>query len=231
MTVWGLYDQNIAINQLIKPGYTLCWSAKWHKDGDVMFSSILDGHSRMVKRIHKLIGEADAVCHYNGNKFDIPTLNKEFLLLGLTPPAPAKQVDLLETCRRRFRLASNKLDFVAQSLQLGKKVNHKGHELWLECMARDRKAFAKMEKYNKNDVILLERVYDRVLPWIHNHPNRSVMDDTFCCPKCGGKKYKKNGIRVQVTGRYQQYTCLDCGGWFRINLRENSQRTKAISVE
>jgi DNA polymerase elongation subunit (family B)/predicted RNA-binding Zn-ribbon protein involved in translation (DUF1610 family) len=229
-TVWGLYDQNIAINQLIKPGYTLCWAAKWHKDKEIQYSSILDGHKTMVRRIYKLLCQADAVCHYNGNKFDIPTLAKEFLLLGMTPPKPAKQIDLLQTARRRFRLASNKLDFVAQSLGLGAKLAHKGHELWLECMAKKREAFETMEAYNKQDVLLLEKVYDRLLPWIDFHPNRSVMDDTFCCPKCGSKKYIQRGLAVQVTGRYRRYSCNDCGAWFRLNLREQSQRTKAIQL-
>lgn len=229
-TVWGLFNQNIALNQLLKPGYTLCWAAKWHKDEELIYSSILDGHKRMIRRIHKLLSQADAVCHYNGNKFDIPTLNKEFMLLGLSPPTPAKQIDLLETARHRFRLASNKLDFVAQSLGLGCKHPHKGHELWLECMAKNREAFETMEAYNKQDVLLLEKVYDRLLPWIDKHPNRSVLDDTFCCPKCGSKSYHQRGEAVQVTGRYMRYQCQDCGGWFRLNIREKSQRTKAIAV-
>ena len=230
-TVWGLYDQNIALNQLIKPGYTLCWAAKWHGEKDLAFSSILDGPKSMVRRIHKLLCKADAICHYNGNKFDIPTLNKEFMMLGMNPPTPTKQIDLLETARRRFRLASNKLDFVAQSLGLGGKLPHKGHELWLECMAKKREAFKTMEAYNKQDVLLLEKVYDRLLPWIDRHPNRSVMDDTFCCPKCGGKHYQQRGLVVQLTGRYRRYSCQDCGTWFRLNIREqSSQRSKAIQV-
>lgn len=229
-TVWGLYDQNIAINQLIKPGYTLCWSAKWHGEKDIMFSSILDGHKRMIRRIHKLMDQAEAICHYNGNHFDVPTLNKEFLLLGMPPPSPAKQIDLLQTARRRFRLASNKLDFVSKSLGLGSKLHHKGHELWLECMARDKKAMQTMERYNKQDVKLLEKVYDRLLPWIERHPNLSVLGDTFCCPKCGSKKYQQRGTYVLLTGQYRRYACQDCGSWFRLNLREQGQRTKAIAV-
>lgn len=228
--VWGLYDQNIAINQLQSPGYTLCWSAKWHHDREIQFSSVLDGQKRMVKRIHKLMCQADAICHYNGLKFDIPTLNKEFLLLGLNPPTPAKQIDLLQTARSRFRLASNKLDFVAKSLGLGQKLHHKGHELWTECMARNRTSFATMERYNKQDVVLLEKVYERLLPWIANHPNRSVLDDTFCCPTCGSKKYQHRGSDVRLTGKFKRYQCQDCGKWFRINLREKSQKTKAISI-
>ncbi len=229
-TVWGLYDQNISLNQLIKPGYTLSWAAKWHGAKDVMFDSIMSGHRRMIRRMHKLVSEADAICHYNGNKFDIPTLNKEFLLMGLPPPSPAKQIDLLITAKRRFRLASNKLDFVAKSLGLGSKVEHKGHELWLECMNRDKEAWKTMEAYNKHDVVLLEKVYDRLLPWIEGHPNMSVLLNTFCCPKCASSDYTQHKTVNQSTGIYRRYQCNPCGAWFRINIREQRQRTKAIAI-
>jgi len=90
--VWGLYDQNVAIDQIIKPGYTLCWSAKWYGKPKIHFDSILSGHKDMIRGIHDLMDESDAICHYNGTKFDIPTLNKEFLLLGLKPPAPSDRL-------------------------------------------------------------------------------------------------------------------------------------------
>lgn len=216
--VWGLWGQNVGLNQLIKPGYTLCWAAKWHGEREVMFDSILSGHKTMVRRIHRLLSEADAVCHYNGTKFDIPTLNKEFLLQGLAPPAPSKQIDLLKTARSRFRLASNKLDFVAQALGEGRKEQHKGFELWLECMAKNREAWATMEKYNKQDVVLLERVYDRLLPWIKGHPNLAI--DGHACPHCGGEKLQRRGYARSQTRRYARYVCTDCGTWSQAVLSE-----------
>lgn len=213
--VWGMYDQNIGLNQLMKPGYTLCWAAKWHGDKEVMFDSVLSGHRKMIRGVHKLLADADAVCHYNGTKFDIPTLNKEFLLMGLAPPAPYKQIDLLRTARSRFRLASNKLDFVASQLGLGHKETHKGFELWLECMAKKPEAWDVMERYNKRDVVLLEQVYDRLLPWIANHPNQSVYHGGACCPNCGSENAQARGFAVARTMRYQRFQCTDCGTWYR----------------
>jgi hypothetical protein len=228
--VWGLYDQNVSLDQLLEPGYTLCWAAKWHGQKDVMFESILGGEKRMIRKIHKLMNEADAICHYNGTKFDVPTLNKEILLQGLPPPSPAKNVDLLSTARKRFRLASNKLDFVAGQLGLGNKTKHKGFSMWLGCMNKDPDAWRIMERYNKQDVRLLEKVYDRLLPWISGHPNLSVMNNTFSCPRCNSKKYQQRGTMVTVACRYNRYQCQECGGWFRINLSEKHQRTKAIAA-
>ncbi len=213
--VWGLYDQNIAINQIIKSGYTLCWAAKWHGEKEIMFSSILDGHRNMVRKVHKLLTDCDAVCHYNGTKFDVPTLNKEFLLLDLAPPAPYKQIDLLRTARSRFRLASNKLDYVAQQLGLGAKTKHKGFDLWLECMAKKPDAWRTMKEYNKQDVILLERVYERLLPWITGHPNLSAYLGAECCPQCGSGKSQARGWVTTTSRTYQRFHCRACGGWWR----------------
>jgi DNA polymerase elongation subunit (family B) len=222
--IWGLYDQNVATNQIIKPGYTLCWAAKWYDQKQVMFSSVLDGHRTMVREIHKLLSECDAVCHYNGTKFDIPTLNKEFLLLGLTPPAPYKQIDLLQTARRQFRLASNKLDYVASQLGLGSKVKHKGFDLWLECMAKKPGAWRTMRKYNKQDVALLELVYKRLLPWIKAHPNLSAYAGEICCPKCESHRAQARGYAVKELKRYQRFQCSDCGTWYQLPLAEKSSK-------
>jgi hypothetical protein len=37
---WGLYDQNIAINQIISTGYVLCYAAKWYGRRWNQFDSI-----------------------------------------------------------------------------------------------------------------------------------------------------------------------------------------------
>lgn len=228
--VWGLWQQNVAINQIIKPGYTLCWAAKWYGEKEILFDSILSGHKRMVRGIHELMNDADAICHYNGTKFDIPTLNKEFLLMGLSPPAPSVQIDLLKVARGRFRLASNKLDYVSQQLGLGQKEHHKGFDLWLECMAKKPEAWKVMESYNKQDVRLLEKVYDRLKPWIRNHPNMSVMSGAPCCPNCGSENSQARGYAITLARTYQRFQCQDCGGWHRSQRAERpGEKRMALS--
>ena len=116
----------------------MCWAAKWLGESDITFASVQHTDSKaMLSGIHQMLDEADAVIHYNGTKFDIPTLNKEFLLHDMPPPSPYKQIDLLRTVRSTFRFTSNKLDYVTQQLKLGGKTKHEGHELWIKCMAND----------------------------------------------------------------------------------------------
>jgi DNA polymerase elongation subunit (family B) len=216
-SVWGIWQQNVSLNQLLESSQTICYAAKWLGDDDVMFDSIhRTSHKKMLKSVHKLLDEADAIIHYNGARFDIPTLNKEFLLANMHPPSPSKQIDLLSVARRQFRFVSNKLDYVAQSLGLGKKVDHEGHELWLKCMNKDKDAWKRMEEYNKNDVILLEKVYEKFKPWCKQHINMSLFDDEIhTCPNCGGTHYQKRGFSYTNSCKYQRLQCQDCGNWFR----------------
>jgi hypothetical protein len=214
VAVWGLWDNGgIPLDRLETPGYTLCWAAKWHGEKEVMFDSILSGRKKMLTGIHRLMCQADAICHYNGNKFDIPTLNGEFLKMKMKPPAPSKQIDLCATAKRKFRLASNKLDFVAQHLEIEGKVKHKGFELWKQCMDRDKAAFKEMETYNRQDVVLLENVYNRLVPWASGHLNQS--DDHKCCPRCGSEDIQADGYTNTGASRFPRFQCNSCGGWFR----------------
>jgi DNA polymerase elongation subunit (family B)/predicted RNA-binding Zn-ribbon protein involved in translation (DUF1610 family) len=212
--VWGLFKQNISISQIVDSSKMLCWAAKWLGEDEVMFSSILDGHKKMLRQIHKLLEQADAVVHYNGSRFDIPTLNKEFLLAKLAPPAPYAQIDLLKTARQQFRFPSNKLDYVGRALGVGQKEGHEGFELWVKCMNKDLDAWKRMEAYNKQDVVLLEKVYYEFLPWIKNHPSKAVHDETpLSCPTCGSGLLTKRGYNVTKAGKYQRYQCNACGAW------------------
>lgn len=224
---WGLFGQNVSIDQIEEPGYTLCWAAKWHGAKNVMFDSVEDGDTeRMLKGIYDLIREADAVIHYNGSKFDMPTLQGEFLKFGYQPPPPYKQIDLLQTARKKFRLPSNKLDYVARHLGITGKVKHKGMELWTACMAGDPAAWRVMKKYNIQDVRLLANVYERFLPWIVEHPHAGAFDPDMrglTCQTCGSGNLIRQGYKVAKTGRYQQFRCGDCGSWMRHRLRDKDE--------
>ena len=231
---WGFWDQNIGLEQIEEPGFTLCWAAKWYKDRSIKFSSIhTNGNEAMLQGIYDLIEEADAVVHYNGTRFDMPTLNQEFLTSGLGPPAPYQQIDLLRTARSQFRLPSNKLNYVARHLGVEGKYEHKGMRLWKDCMAGDDKAWKTMEKYNKQDVNLLEQVYEEFLPWITNHPNQGLFTEStdMVCPNCGGKHLTKRGHYYTKTMHYQRLQCQDCGTWTRMRTNDvDKEKRKSILI-
>lgn len=215
--VWGLFRQNVALNQLVASSYTLCWSARWLGEKDTMFRSIRRGEKRMLQKIHSLLDQADVVVHYNGLKFDIPTLNKEFVRWKMLPPSPYKQLDLMRVCKQVFRFESNKLAFVTEALSLRAKIKHEGFTLWVKCMEGDPAAWKRMEEYNRGDVDALSDLYERLRPWIGKHPNVSAYTGVVGCPKCGSERFQSRGTIVTATLRYQRYWCQGCGGWFRGN--------------
>ena len=214
--VWGMFNQNIGTNQIQASGYTLCWAAKWYKKKGVMFDSVFaSDENKMIRGAWDLLNQADAVVHYNGTRFDVPTLNKDFLRAGILPPEPYKQIDLLQTVRRQFRFPSNKLSEVLKQLGMQEKVQHKGHELWTECMARDPAAWRQMERYNRRDVAVTEKLYVKLLPWIENHPNYGLYVNATrpVCTKCGSWQITRQGTKRTKTMVYRQYHCKVCGSW------------------
>jgi DNA-directed RNA polymerase subunit RPC12/RpoP/DNA polymerase elongation subunit (family B) len=217
--VWGLFKQNISPNHVLDASFVLCWTAKWLGGQSVYFDSVkkTPDQKKMLGTIHGLLDEADAVIHYNGRKFDIPVLNKEFLLHKLQPPAPYKEIDLYQLFKRRFRFESNRLDNVARRLQLGAKHGHEGFQMWVDCLDGKAAAWKEMEKYNRQDVLLLEKLYKRVLPWLDKHPVHGAFEDGIMCTNCGSKKFQQRGWQVTQQMKYKRYQCTSCGAWFRSN--------------
>lgn len=211
--VWGLFNQNIGINQIVESGRVLSWSAKWLNSFTVSYADERNGRKNMLSNVHRMLDEADAVVHYNGTKFDIPTLNKEFLLYDMSPPSTFNQIDLLKTVRKKFRFTSNKLDFVCKELKLGGKVQHEGMDLWVKCMNGDNDAWSRMREYNIQDVLLLEKLYNRLLPWVTGGVNLGVYAEGAVCPKCGSDDIQRRGFVTTSTMRYQRFQCNDCGAW------------------
>jgi uncharacterized protein YprB with RNaseH-like and TPR domain len=163
---WGLWDQNIGINQIIKSTEMMCFGAKWLGQKSVTFKSVHhDGKKAMLEELHKLMDEADVLVGWNSAAFDHKHINREFLENGMTPPAPTKDLDLMTIVKANFQFPSNKLDYVAQKLGVGSKVKHSGFELWIGCMNDDKKAWVEMKRYQIQDVQLLDSLYEILLPW------------------------------------------------------------------
>lgn len=229
---WGLWNQNISLEQMFDYGKVLCYSAKWYGDKQLLFARHDD--KGFLGGIHALLDEADAVVTFNGKRHDLPLLNREFLKAGLSPPSPYKHVDLLDTAKRAFKFPSNKLQHLVTELGIGSKLDHEGFDLWTKVILNDEKAWTTMEKYNKQDVRLLEKLYKRMLPWIGNHPNHNLYgDDRGVCPKCGSKHLQSRGggtYKTQ-TGIFKQYQCMSCKSWHRDRISQIPRtEAKFISV-
>lgn len=223
--VWGLWQNNVSLAQLMESQEVICFAAKWLGSKDIIFkSNFHDGHEAMIAEAYRLVNEADIIVGYNSQSFDMKHLHTEFMTAGFPPPLPYKNVDLLTAVKKAFRFPSNKLDYVVQRLGLGAKVAHIGHELWVKCMAGDAKAWAMMKKYNIGDIKVTEKLYFRVLPWIEKHPHMGMYfpleDGDNRCPNCGSTALRREekSTKANVT-TYQTYRCEECSAPLRSTFR------------
>lgn len=228
--VWRLWDENVGLDQLLEPVEMICFAAKWQHETKTRFKSThKDGRQAMVEAAWALLDEADVVVHYNGRTFDVPHLNREFITAGLNPPSPFKQLDLYWAVKKNFSFPSYKLAYVGPALGLGEKVDHEGHKLWVSCMAGDAAAWKRMRAYNEQDVLLVERLYDRLLPWISNHPSYGAMTGDDVCPNCGSDDLARDGFAYTKVGKFQQYRCRRCSKYSRSTKRvEGTKVTEVV---
>jgi len=223
--VWGLFRQNMAIGQMTASGRIIMWAGKiWREPGVVMMDEIADGYEAMIKGLHEYIQSCDIIVAHNGDKFDMRWANAEFARMGLEPPDPAKTVDTLKVSRKNFAFPSHKLDYLAQEFGLGAKLSTGGFELWTGWIAQEQAAINKMRSYCKHDVVLLERLYKYLRPWITNHPNMGAWLDPErpTCPTCGSTKVNKKGTETTNSGTYQRYRCQSCRSPLRSKYLETS---------
>jgi len=209
--VWGLWNQNVSIESIVEPTYMLSWAAKWHGKKKIYYRDCFA--KDFLTKIYDMIEEADAIITWNGISFDMKHLNREFVTAGMGPPFIAKDIDLLRTVRTQFKFPSNKLDYCAKVL-LDEQKDDVEYRLWLDCMNGVKAAWNKMRKYNKRDVELTERMYDRLLPWIKNHPNHGLYvkdQENPICRACGSSNLWQKGWQATNVRGYLRYKCTDCG--------------------
>ena len=238
---WGLWNVNVAINQIQQPWYILSWAAKWLGEGDVFFDALSQYPSTFAndptddraicESMWELLDEADIVITHNGLHHDIPKLKSQFIKHGIPPYSPIKHID---TCKssRGMGFTSKKLQFIAQHLGIGQKLAHTGHQLWTDCMnpVLDEEAWDLMVEYNCVDVELLEGVYLALRPWIQSHPNITLYSDAkeIACVKCGGA-VEKDVDAYTASNIYEGYHCTECGSWSRSRYQKiTTERKKKI---
>lgn len=228
---FGLWETNVL--KTIEDWYMLCFSYKWldEKKTHVLALPDFRGYEKnkkddkkLVEALWKLFDEADIIIAHNGQAFDIKKANVRFAYHKMKPPSAYQVIDTKLVAKKYFKFDSNKLTELGRFLGLGVKEETGGIDLWFDCMAGEKKAWAKMTSYNIQDVVLLEKIYLELRPWMTNHPNIALMDGQCdCCPNCGGHRLIKKGFVYTRTNTYQGYKCLDCHARPKSPLREGSQ--------
>lgn len=238
--VWGAYDQNIL--SVKEHWYILCFGYRWlgEKGRKVHVVDLeeeqkkgparrTDSDLYVAERLQALFDRADIVVAHNGDKFDQRKASSRFLYHGLQPPSPYQQVDTLKIARREFANFQNGLDPLGEYLDLGKKMPTGGFGLWLGCMNGDPTMWRKMRQYVRRDVLLLESLYKRLLPWSGRpgkpaNPNMGHWSDDEVCSLCGRKgTLIRRGVHRTTVSEFQTVQCSvargGCSGYSRMRKR------------
>jgi len=213
---WGKYDQTV-----IKPirGWELL-SIAYKELGKqpTRCASRPDFKDKTDKSLTRvawgILESADVIIAHNGDRFDVTKLRAKFVQHGLPPNRPFKTIDTKKLAKSQFNFYSNSLNDIARELGLGQKIETGGFDLWERCMAGDATAWRKMVAYNKQDVVLLERVYERLKAWSPTHPNLALYEDRPGCPACSSINVQRRGYRILQVRKALRYQCQACGHWF-----------------
>lgn len=216
--VYDMFDANVI--RVERPKLIMSFAYKWLDENEIHVVAQPDfkrykrdkhDDKDVVIALHSLLDEADIVVAHNANGFDNKVANARFLYHGFPPPSPYVSVDTLVTARRTFKFGANSLQFLCEQLGIGTKSSIRHHDLWRQCIDGDEMSWLLMKEYNAHDVELLEGLYWRLRPYMHNHPIVSLKG----CPKCGSGNVQYRGTQRSKVGTYQRVQCQDCGAWSR----------------
>lgn len=225
LTAFDLFNPNKVLSHkgILKERYIICGSWKNLGEKAVHSVSVADFEDfesdpgndyHVVKHLHKVLSEADAIIAHYGDKFDIKFFNTRAIFHGLDPLPDIIQIDTYKIAKSKFLFNSNRLDYLAHYLGVGSKLNT-SESLWHKCMNGDSAAVAKMVKYNQRDVNILERVYKKLRPYAPVKVNYQLFStkDQDACKKCGSTNIQYRGYAYKQTHKYPKWQCKDCGGW------------------
>lgn len=172
--------------------------------------------SGVVKKfVEEILSQADYVVAHYGDRHDTPMLHTRCLMNNIPAPKPIPTIDTWKLIRKHFKLNTNKLDHIATWLGLGNKHSMSAID-WVNCAHGDVKAINKMAKYNMQDVLLLEKVFQKVLPYVETKIYRQPDQ----CPHCHSTKLKVYGEYFTKTARKIVLRCIKCQSFTNISEKQ-----------
>lgn len=226
---FNLWPYSIHIDRVRMSSRILCFAAQWRGAEKVIFKAAWRDDDEaayldMMEEAFNLLNEADFLCTWNGDRFDIQWFEAEFARLGLGRPAPYRSIDLFKVAKKNFGkgLMSLKLDWSARQFLGDRKTPHGDTDLWDEIRYGNREqrraAQKTMKIYNCQDTRLTGRLLERFLPWIGENfalYDSDADDGTPRCNKCNSENVQRRGTFPTKTCMYPRWRCNECGSWSR----------------
>ena len=219
------YNQTIHPHDIIHERSIICICWKWEGEDDI-YSLTWDKNQSdksMLKKFLKELNKATEIVAHNGDKFDMKWLRTRALYHGLDMQPTYDTIDTLKQAKSLFNFNSNKLDYIAQYLKVGAKMETGGLDLWKSIVLRkDEVALCKMVDYCKQDVYILEEVFNKLNEYTKPKFNYAVYHggEKFECPECGKLPHYKSKRATASGTIFHRMQCSDregCKKQFSIN--------------
>lgn len=218
------YNLNIQPESIIKEKKIICISYKW-QDEDVVHTLTWDknqSEKEMLKEFVSILDESSEAIGHNSDRFDLREIRTRCIANGILMQPKYRTLDTLKKSRSHFSFASNKLDYIGEFLNCGKKLKHEGYSLWIKVVEdNDRNALKDMVAYCERDVILLEDAYHVLSPYISHNTNFSVHNDItnkWGCPECASNNIILQGTDITPTGMIKRkMRCKECDKQYSIS--------------
>jgi DNA polymerase elongation subunit (family B) len=232
------YKLNVPYSNIIKERAIICICYKWAGD-DKVYSLTWDNNQddkKMLEKFMSIANEASELVGHNGDKFDLPWIRTRCLFHRIPVFPSYTTIDTLKQSRSKFRFNSNRLDYIAQYLKVGEKLETGGFDLWKEIVLnKDKEALEKMVTYCKNDVTILEKVHDQLSNYVPHKTHYGVANggEKYSCPECGSEDLRFSQKRYTATGTPRiQLQCNECHKYHTVSNRVYEAKTaKEANVE
>ena len=168
----------------------------------------------------KEVEKADECVAHNGDRYDIKWLRTRCAKHNIFIPDKIDTFDTLKKARKQFNFNSNKLDYIAKFFGFKGKTNTGGFQLWVDVLNGSEKALNKMVKYCENDVVILEKVFNKIYKYseVNQHTGVNFGEHRWSCVKCGSQKIRSNGTRTTKSGTTShRMRCRSCGGGWTVS--------------
>jgi len=129
---------------------------------------------RIVRDCISDMKKFDVVMGYYSTKFDIPFIRSRAMYWGIEFPMYGELLhkDIWYMVRAKMCLHSNRLESACKHLGIEGKTHIESIH-WIRALSGDKKALAYILDHNKKDVIILEKLHNRIKEFTRNI-NRSI---------------------------------------------------------
>lgn len=230
---WGVGRKiNISYDNVVKERsiICICWKVEGSSKVNALQWSATQNDKAMLLEFERIIRDADELVGHNLKSFDLPWIRARCMFHQIPTLPDYKIADTLTMARSRFRFVSNRLDYLGNFLGYGGKEDTGGFGLWKSVVLENSlSSLAKMIKYCKKDVLLVEKVYNRLSPEVPATIHAGVLSghEKWSCPRCESENVKTSKTKITAKGsKSYQMQCINCGGYYTISERVHKGYTE-----